>query len=58
MANRDDDLAYGEYHGQQGQEGQEGDRGFLGDTFRRFAGIGKLQGAQQQQQQVCKRASS
>jgi len=31
----DDDLAYGDYHG---QGGEETDRGFLGDTFRRFTG--------------------
>jgi hypothetical protein len=33
----DDDLAYGDYHGQ-GGEGEETDRGFLGDTYRRFTG--------------------
>lgn len=37
MANnrRDDDLAYGEYHG---QGGGEGDRGFVGDMGRRLFG--------------------
>lgn len=37
MANnrRDDDLAYGEYHGQQGEEG---DRGLVGDMGRRLFG--------------------
>jgi hypothetical protein len=33
--NSDDDLAYGQYHG---QGGEESDRGFLGDAFNRFAG--------------------
>jgi hypothetical protein len=33
---RDDDLAYGDYHGQ--QEGQEGDRGMIGDMGRRLFG--------------------
>jgi hypothetical protein len=33
---RDDDLAYGDYHGQ--EEGQEGDRGFVGDVGRRLFG--------------------
>lgn len=36
MSRRDDDLAYGDYHGQ--GEGQEGDRGFVGDMGRRFFG--------------------
>lgn len=46
MANRrDDDLAYGEYHGQ-GQEGGEGERGFIGDVGRRFFGGNKPQGEQ------------
>lgn len=31
----DDDLAYGDYHG---QEGEDMDRGFLGDTFKKFTG--------------------
>ena len=31
----DDDLAYGEYHGQ--GEGETGERGFLGDAYKRFA---------------------
>ena len=40
---RDDDLAYGDYHGQgQGQagegEGAEGERGLIGDVGRRFFG--------------------
>ncbi|KAF2867628.1 hypothetical protein BDV95DRAFT_610540 [Massariosphaeria phaeospora] len=36
---RDDDLAYGEYHGQgQQQEGGDGERGFIGDVGRRFFG--------------------
>lgn len=35
MSRRDDDLAYGEYHGQQGEEG---DRGMIGDMGRRFFG--------------------
>lgn len=34
---RDDDLAYGEHHGQQ-QEGEEGERGFVGDMGRKFFG--------------------
>lgn len=34
----DDDLAYGDYHGQGPPEG-ESERGFLGDTYRRFAGF-------------------
>jgi hypothetical protein len=38
MAHRDDDLAYGEYHGQGPPEEEESDRGFLGDTYRRFTG--------------------
>ena len=39
---RDDDLAYGDYHGQQqGQrEGEEGERGFIGDMGKRFFGGG------------------
>jgi hypothetical protein len=36
MSRRDDDLAYGDYHGQ--GEGQEGDRGLIGDVGRRFFG--------------------
>jgi hypothetical protein len=36
---RDDDLAYGDYHGQ--GEGQEGDRGFVGDMGRRLFGGGR-----------------
>jgi phospholipase D1/2 len=42
----DDDLAYGEYHGQGGSD-ETGERGFLGDTFRRFAG-GRRPGDPQQ----------
>ncbi|KAH5422620.1 phospholipase [Parastagonospora nodorum] len=41
---RDDDLAYGDYHGQ--QEGQEGDRGMIGDMGRRLFG-GKKENSQQ-----------
>lgn len=37
MSRRDDDLAYGDYHG---QGGEEGDRGFVGDMGRRF-GFGR-----------------
>lgn len=37
---RDDDLAYGDYPGQQ-HEGGEGDRGLIGDVGRRFFGGGK-----------------
>lgn len=37
MSRRDDDLAYGDYHG---QEGDEGDRGLIGDMGRRF-GFGR-----------------
>jgi phospholipase D1/2 len=37
MSRRDDDLAYGDYHG---QEGEEGDRGLIGDMGRRF-GFGR-----------------
>lgn len=36
MSRRDDDLAYGDYHGQ--GEGQESDRGIIGDMGRRFFG--------------------
>jgi hypothetical protein len=36
MSRRDDDLAYGDYHGQQG--GEEGERGLVGDMGRRFFG--------------------
>jgi hypothetical protein len=43
MSRRDDDLAYGDYHGQ--GEGQEGDRGFVGDMGRRFFGGKKEVGA-------------
>jgi hypothetical protein len=32
---RDDDLAYGDYHG---EEGGEGDRGMIGDMGRRLFG--------------------
>lgn len=32
---RDDDLAYGDYHG---QEGGDGDRGLIGDMGRRLFG--------------------
>ena len=46
----DDDLAYGEYHG---QGGQTGERGFIGDTFRKFAGGRRPGGAGGQQQTVC-----
>lgn len=35
MSRRDDDLAYGEYHG---QDGGESDRGMIGDMGRRFFG--------------------
>lgn len=34
---RDEDLAYGDYHGEQ-REGEEGERGFIGDTAKRFFG--------------------
>ncbi|KAF1849313.1 phospholipase D/nuclease [Cucurbitaria berberidis CBS 394.84] len=48
MSNRrDDDLAYGDYHGQEGGGG-EGDRGLIGDVGRRFFG-GKKENTQQQQ---------
>jgi hypothetical protein len=33
---RDDDLAYGEYHGD--RDGAEGDRGLMGDMGRRLFG--------------------
>ncbi|KAF3039262.1 hypothetical protein E8E11_006091 [Didymella keratinophila] len=46
MSRRDDDLAYGDYHGQGG--GQEGDRGFVGDMGRRFFG-GRKESSQPQQ---------
>lgn len=36
MSRQDDDLAYGDYHGQ--GAGQEGDRGMIGDMGRRFFG--------------------
>lgn len=39
MSRRDDDLAYGDYHGQ--GEGQDGDRGFVGDMGRRLFFGGK-----------------
>lgn len=42
---RDDDLAYGEYHGQGGDE--SGERGLIGDMGRRFFGGNKPQGQQQ-----------
>ncbi|KAF2278796.1 phospholipase D/nuclease [Westerdykella ornata] len=48
---RNDDLAYGDYHGQdraQGQEGQEGERGFIGDVGRRLFGGSKPEGEQNQ----------
>lgn len=45
MSRRDDDLAYGDYHGQ--GEGQEGDRGLIGDVGRRFFG-GKNESQPQQ----------
>jgi phospholipase D1/2 len=35
---RDDDLAYGEYHGRPQPEGEEGERGFIGDMGKRFFG--------------------
>ena len=36
---RDDDMAYGDYHGQgQQQQGEEGERGFIGDVGRRVFG--------------------
>ncbi|KAI8943099.1 hypothetical protein NX059_001129 [Plenodomus lindquistii] len=44
MSRRDDDLAYGDYHG---QEGGEGDRGLIGDMGRRFFG-GRKENTQQQ----------
>lgn len=34
MSRQDDDLAYGDYHGQ----GEEGNRGMIGDMGRRFFG--------------------
>lgn len=44
---RDDDLAYGDYHGEghgerrhQQEQGDETDRGFIGDVGRRFFGGG------------------
>lgn len=37
----DDDLAYGDYHGQGGEA--ETDRGFLGDTFKKFTGRARPQ---------------
>jgi hypothetical protein len=37
---RDDDLAYGDYHGQPQREGEEGERGFIGDMGKRFFGGG------------------
>ncbi|XPS78824.1 Phospholipase D [Ascochyta lentis] len=46
MSRRDDDLAYGDYHGQ--AEGEEGDRGMMGDMGRRFFG-GKKEHSQPQQ---------
>ncbi|KAJ4366683.1 hypothetical protein N0V95_000010 [Ascochyta clinopodiicola] len=39
MSRRDDDLAYGDYHGQ--AEGDEADRGMIGDMGRRFFGGNK-----------------
>lgn len=36
----DDNLAYGEYHGDP-NEAQEGERGFIGDVGRRFFGGSK-----------------
>jgi len=42
MSRRDDDLAYGDYHG---QEGDEGDRGLIGDMGRRF-GFGRKENNQ------------
>ncbi|KAF1967898.1 phospholipase D/nuclease [Bimuria novae-zelandiae CBS 107.79] len=42
---RDDDMAYGDYHGQQ-REGEEGERGFIGDMGRRVFG-GRKENAQQ-----------
>jgi hypothetical protein len=41
---RDDDLAYGDYHGQgrPQQEGEEGERGFIGDMGKRFFGGGSV----------------
>jgi phospholipase D1/2 len=50
---RDDDLAYGEYHGQgrrQEQESGEGERGFIGDMGKRFFGGGNNQQGQQVRQ--------
>jgi hypothetical protein len=44
--NRDDDLAYGDYHGQGDGEGGEGERGFLGDTARKFFGGKKPESGQ------------
>ncbi|KAF1836290.1 phospholipase D/nuclease [Decorospora gaudefroyi] len=44
MSRRDDDLAYGDYHG---EEGEEGDRGLIGDMGRRF-GFGRKENTQQQ----------
>lgn len=41
MSNRrdqDDNLAYGDYHGQGQGDAQDGDRGFIGDMGRRFFG--------------------
>lgn len=48
---RDDDLAYGDYRGQdQGQQG-DGERGFIGDMGKRFFGGGSQPQAQPQAQQ-------
>lgn len=40
---RDDDLAYGEYHGQGGDGDESGERGLIGDMGRRFFGGNKPQ---------------
>ncbi|KAF2740141.1 phospholipase D/nuclease [Polyplosphaeria fusca] len=48
---RDDDLAYGDYHGDRGDrgEGGEGERGFIGDLGKQFFG-GKKQNQSSSQQ--------
>ena len=47
---RDDDLAYGDYHGERGDRGEqqgEGERGIIGDIGRQFFG------GKKQDQSVC-----
>ncbi|KAF2182006.1 phospholipase D/nuclease [Zopfia rhizophila CBS 207.26] len=54
----DDDLAYGDYHGQGQQEGGEGERGLIGDMGKRLFGGGKSPQQEQSDQPYLGQQSS